>query len=80
MLKGGFEDFFGILHNDMGGASAPPNPPGGGGCALPRPPAFLYKKTENALSPLSALLNPLSRVFLESYTMTWGRGSAPPFM
>ena len=43
--------FFGVLHNDMGGA-----PPCGGGCALPRPPAFLIKR---AKSPFLPPLNPL---------------------
>ena len=38
VLLGGFESFFGILHNDMGGGSAPPNPPRGGAAPPLDPP------------------------------------------
>ena len=51
LLEGGFKGFFEILHDDMGGGSAPPNPPRGEGCAPPRPPRFFFETAKNALSP-----------------------------
>ena len=79
MFKGNFGGFFGILHNDMGGGSAPPNPPRGGAAPPLDPPLFFLnpKRTKSPFCPFKPFEGGF-KGFFEILHDDMGGGSAPP--